>query len=40
VTLGQEVVDTFYVRDAAGGAVDDQAETITVALMEMLTTTP
>ena len=26
VTLGQEVVDTFYVRDGSGAAVDDRAE--------------
>jgi [protein-PII] uridylyltransferase len=37
VTLGHEVVDTFYVRDAAGAPVDEQADKITVALMEMLT---
>ena len=36
VTLGQEVVDTFYVRDATGAPVDDRAEEITAALMEML----
>jgi UTP:GlnB (protein PII) uridylyltransferase len=36
VTLGHEVVDTFYVRDAAGDPVDDRAPEITAALMEML----
>ncbi|MGZ6994105.1 MAG: ACT domain-containing protein, partial [Acidimicrobiia bacterium] len=39
VTLGQEVVDTFYVRDAKGDAVDDRAPEITAVLMEMLTET-
>ncbi len=38
VTLGQEVVDTFYVRDQSGATVDDRAEQITVALLEMLAT--
>ena len=38
VTLGQEVVDTFYVRDESGGTVDDRAEEISAALLEMLTT--
>lgn len=37
VTLGQEVVDTFYVCDAAGNPVDDRAAEITAALLEMLT---
>ncbi len=37
VTLGQEVVDTFYVRDASGASVDDQADRIKDTLMEMLT---
>lgn len=37
VTLGHELVDTFYVRDAAGAPVDDQANKITTTLMEMLT---
>jgi [protein-PII] uridylyltransferase len=36
VTLGQEVVDTFYVCDAGGAPVDDRAEQITAALMAML----
>ncbi len=36
VTLGHEVVDTFYVRDAAGDPVDDRAPEIGTALMEML----
>jgi [protein-PII] uridylyltransferase len=38
VTLGQEVVDTFYVRDDARGTVDERAEEISAALLEMLTT--
>ena len=37
VTLGQEVVDTFYVCDRQGAPVDDRAEEITGALMAMLT---
>jgi [protein-PII] uridylyltransferase len=37
VTLGQEVVDTFYVRDSSGNAVDHRAAEITASLMEMLT---
>jgi [protein-PII] uridylyltransferase len=37
VTLGQEVVDTFYVRDAWGNPVDDRADEISSTLMEMLT---
>jgi [protein-PII] uridylyltransferase len=36
VTLGNEVVDTFYVRDAAGAPVDDRGPEITDALMTML----
>jgi [protein-PII] uridylyltransferase len=36
VTLGQEVVDTFYVCDPRGAPVDDRASEITAALMEML----
>jgi [protein-PII] uridylyltransferase len=36
VTLGQEVVDTFYVCGADGRAVDGRAEEITAALLEML----
>ncbi len=36
VTLGQEVVDTFYVRAESGGTVDDRADEITAALLEML----
>lgn len=39
VTLGQEVVDTFYVCDAAGATVDGRAEEITAALMRMLSGT-
>jgi UTP:GlnB (protein PII) uridylyltransferase len=39
VTLGQEVVDTFYVRDPQGAPVDHRAEEITAALMEMLAST-
>jgi [protein-PII] uridylyltransferase len=39
VTLGQEVVDTFYVCDADGAPVDDRAEEITAALMGMLAAT-
>ncbi len=39
VTLGHEVVDTFYVRDATGAKVDDRAEEISVALMKMLAAT-
>jgi [protein-PII] uridylyltransferase len=38
VTLGNEVVDTFYVRDEAGTAVDDRASEITDALVRMLRT--
>jgi [protein-PII] uridylyltransferase len=37
VTLGHEVVDTFYVRDASGAPVDDRAVEITEVLLEMLT---
>jgi [protein-PII] uridylyltransferase len=36
VTLGAEVVDTFYVRDHDGQAVDDRAPEITAALLELL----
>jgi [protein-PII] uridylyltransferase len=36
VTLGQEVVDTFYVRGESGGPVDDRAAEITAALLDML----
>jgi [protein-PII] uridylyltransferase len=36
VTLGQEVVDTFYVCGAGGEPVDERAEEITTALMDML----
>jgi [protein-PII] uridylyltransferase len=36
VTLGQEVVDTFYVCDADGNPVDDRAAEITTVLLEML----
>jgi [protein-PII] uridylyltransferase len=38
VTLGQEVVDTFYVRDGGGAPVDHRAAEITTALLEMLQT--
>jgi [protein-PII] uridylyltransferase len=38
VTLGQEVVDTFYVRDGDGAPVDHRAAEITAALLEMLET--
>ncbi len=38
VTLGHEVVDTFYVRDASGRAVDERGPEITAALLEMLAT--
>jgi [protein-PII] uridylyltransferase len=36
VTLGHEVVDTFYVRGTSGGPVDDRASEISAALLEML----
>lgn len=36
VTLGQEVVDTFYVCAPDGSAVDHRAEEISASLMEML----
>jgi [protein-PII] uridylyltransferase len=36
VTLGNEVVDTFYVRDAHGAPVDARGPEITDALMTML----
>jgi [protein-PII] uridylyltransferase len=36
VTLGNEVVDTFYVRDAAGAPVDARGPEITDALLTML----
>ncbi len=36
VTLGQEVVDTFYLRDRSGAPVDDRADEITAAVMKML----
>ena len=36
VTLGHEVVDTFYLRDATGAPVDDRANEITAAVIEML----
>jgi [protein-PII] uridylyltransferase len=37
VTLGEEVVDTFYVRDGSGNPVDGRADEISANLMEMLT---
>ncbi len=36
VTLGHEVVDTFYLRDRSGAPVDDRANEITAAVVEML----
>lgn len=36
VTLGNSVVDTFYVRDEHGAPVDDRAPEITAALLELL----
>jgi [protein-PII] uridylyltransferase len=36
VTLGNAVVDTFYVRDDQGRAVDDRGPEITAALLDLL----
>jgi [protein-PII] uridylyltransferase len=36
VTLGHEVVDTFYLRDANGEPVDDRASEITAGVVAML----